>query len=182
MIVAIQDSPDYSPLPQDHGKDSGLEQTYPQETRLMLLAGLRPTISHARVLQLFLADRQRWFDGEGIYRLLLGAHISTSLPSVYRSLKKLECHDLLLRKWGNGITGGKAFYILADSNTGQPRYDVICRYCGMTLPLQDNALVEHIRQFAIRNGQVCQHHSASIQMTCTRCDETRAHHRPTPPP
>lgn len=155
-----------------------LVEAYPEEAKLLIQVGLRPTLSHLRVLRVFNSDRKRWLDGEGTYRVLLKEDVSTSLPSVYRSLRKLERHDVLLRKWSNGVTGGKASYILNDIDTGKPRYDVICRYCGMTSPLQDAALVEHIRQFTMSDEHICDQHPATLQVTCTRCDHARHRQRP----
>lgn len=166
------------PRPQTDSSFPTAVEAYPEEASRLVNADLRPTLSHLRVLRVFLSDRRRWLDGEGTYRLLLTEHVSTSLPSVYRSLRKLERHDVLLRKWSNGVTGGKASYILNEIDTGRPRYDVICRYCGMTSPLQDAALVEHIRRFATNDEKICVYHPATLQVTCARCDQARHRRRP----
>lgn len=137
-------------------------------------AGLRSTSTRLSILKLLEADPQRWIEGETVFRELAASRTVISMATVYRVLKDLDHHGVLLREWRIGVNGRKAVYKLGLDNSQNCEDIIVCRQCGVSVPVNDAALLhKHLRKLAIEHGFVLTEQHVTIHMICDQCIKVR---------
>ena len=133
--------------------------------------GLRPTAARVGILQVLDACRPRRIDADTVLRDLQVQGMYSSLATVYRVLKDLVDHDLLLQEWRDGLNGGKAVYgILPPEKTKtRPGLRIVCECCGCATQIADPSLQDRLCQSALRGGLRLAERPLSILGTCAQC-------------
>ncbi len=135
-------------------------------------AGLRPTHARLCVLEVLEDEPQRWMESEAVFRELIARGTTISITTVYRVIKDFEDRGVLLREWRIGVNGRKAFYKLNSDDPRDREDTIICRQCESSVPIDDSALHEHLRQLASRHGLIPAKQPITIHVTCERCART----------
>lgn len=131
--------------------------------------GLRSTSTRLNILKVLEADPQRWIEGEAIFRELVVRGTAISLSTVYRALKDLDHRGVLLREWRAGASGGKAVYKLSSDDSQDCNGAIVCRQCGVSVPIDDSELLQSLRQLAFEHGFVLTEQLMTIHVICDCC-------------
>ena len=132
---------------------------------------LCPTSARVCTLQVLDAAPQRRLSADTIYQELLSMQLAVSLGSVYRALKELEQHGLLLREWQFGADNRVTTYMIrpeaaaADAATCRLQ----CRRCGSAVTVHDPELQQHLSRVARLHGMDLGQSAVTLEVTCGAC-------------
>lgn len=116
----------------------------------LLQARLRPTPARLAMLSLFDQPEQPQLDAETLYRRLAAEGHRASLGTIYRILKELENHQLVVRDIDQQ---GRAWYMAWPSDTAsQHMVHMICRESGLALHLNAPELHQWVADILAHEG------------------------------
>ena len=132
-------------------------------------AGLRPTDARVGILRVLDAYGDLLY-ADAIFLALDQSSSGIGLGTVYRALKLLERHGLVLREWGED-TGKdrKAMYRSKIAGEGERAVRLMCVTCEHYFVLADANLHDHILRAAAKQGLQLQGQPLTLQLTGFRC-------------
>lgn len=130
---------------------------------------LRPTSARVCTLQVLDGVPQRRLSAEAIYQELLAMEVAISLGSVYRALKELEQHGLLLREWEFGAFNRVTTYMIRPDVATDAACRLQCRCCGHAVTLHDPELHQHLSRVARLHGMDLGPSAVTATVTCGAC-------------
>lgn len=123
------------------------QQTWRQR---LLQARLRPTPARLAMLSLFDQPDQPQLDADTLYLRLAAEGHRASLGTIYRILKELENHQLVIRDIDHQ---GRAWYMAWPSDTdSQHMVHMICRESGLALHLNAPELHKWVAEILAQEG------------------------------
>lgn len=125
--------------------------------------GLKATLPHLKILEIFQTGRQRHMTAEDVFRVLLDERSDIGLATVYRVLTQFEQAGILLR---SNFESGKAVYEL---NEGQHHDHFVCTACGKVEEFYDPEIEKRQMMIAEQMGWQIQDHSMSLYGQCADC-------------
>lgn len=122
----------------------------------------RATRQRAAILDLL--DKERTFlSARQIHAQLMRKDREVALATVYRALKTLSQQGTL-----DVITGdSESLYCLCDSSGHH--HHLVCRYCGVSVELQNPALESWADRVADEHGFEAVDHTLELYGTCRTC-------------
>jgi Fe2+ or Zn2+ uptake regulation protein len=137
----------------------------------LLKAKLRPTPARLALLALLGQPEQPQLDADSIYQQLAAQDRRASLGTVYRVLKELEQHQLVIRDIDHQ---GRAWYMVWPSDApGQHMVHLICRENGLAFHLVDPTLHHWVSEVLARQGWRLGLSPLTIQLSAS-CREEKA--------
>ncbi|MBB5607216.1 MULTISPECIES: Fur family transcriptional regulator [unclassified Janthinobacterium] len=132
---------------------------------------LRPTSARIGILQLLTGGGQASLNAEDVYQQLQDSGIAVSLGTIYRVLRELEAVGLLLREREDSASGNKARYWIKPEHAEEGSCYFVCRVCERKVLVQDEALMQQLRQVAQVHGMQAGGNLVSMQMRCSHCSD-----------
>jgi Fur family ferric uptake transcriptional regulator len=132
-------------------------------------AGLRPTLGRIAILQILAATHPGWVDAETVIRELYARGMQLSQGTVYRTLKELLAHDMLVHELRSSHSGGKVFYGFRPPGGADDGSRIVCQQCGGTVAIGERSLQDQLRQLARRQGLGLSTQPLTVLGTCLRC-------------
>lgn len=131
-------------------------------------ARLRPTSARVCLLQILLTVPQPKLGAETIFQHLLSAGVSISLGTIYRVLKELEEHGLLMREWQANAAGNKSLYLIRPDVDAVPPCQLVCDVCQCRVAVQDAELNQQIARVAAVQRWTTGD-AVTLQLRCAAC-------------
>lgn len=138
------------------------------ESRELRERGLKATLPHLQILEIFQSTQTRHLSAEDVYRLLLTQGHEVGLATVYRVLTQLHQAGLLKQA---RFESDKAIYELDD---GQHHDHLICTLCGRVQEFHDDKIEQRQRSLAREFGFEVIEHSHILY---GRCNKPQCEHR-----
>lgn len=132
---------------------------------------LRPTSVRICILQLLTGSGHGSWNAEDIYQQLHDSGIAISLGTIYRVLRELEAVGLLLREREDSASGNKARYWIRPEHAEEGSCYFVCRVCERKVLVQDEVLMQQLRQVAQVHGMRVGGNLVSMQMCCGHCSD-----------
>ena len=129
-------------------------------------AGVRPTVACIAVLQVLEAVAPKRLDVDTLFQALLERGTNIKRVTIYRALKKLADHGLLMHEWRNGISGPKAVYGLLSPGASA---EITCRHCGSAVAVGDASLYSQLQRLALEQGLDLATEPMTILAMCKQC-------------
>lgn len=112
-------------------------------------SGLQPTVSRLGILQAIGSRSPQAICAEEVLHSMLLRGIHTTMSTVYRGIRLLQDHGLLLRIWSDER---KALYQLKPADQGVPPLRLVCSESGKSVLLYDEKLHQYLAAMAEREG------------------------------